>query len=208
MVKLGQLMQRSEPREGLDEEEVSASAAGIVCITTLQSHLDSTVWSSLLAAAAAADWATCVKVVGSTFGISPASASTLEALRRAAAADRSTWRCPMSWWVDPRVGDECWAQRSPREQWVSLASFLSHVIGRLKHVADEWAGDSRARQRMAVVLCRGGYVQEALGVSRSDWSLAVTDVLMTSSCAPAPSARSRGATAGRGASSSKYSRKA
>lgn len=84
----------------------------------------------------------------------------------------------MSWWVDPRVGDECWAQRSPREQWVSLASFLSHVIGRLKHVADEWAGDSRARQRMAVVLCRGGYVQEALGVSRSDWSLAVTDVLM------------------------------
>lgn len=180
-VELSRQLRRRERGNGaVSEAELSASEAGLLCISVLRSYLDPAEWCALMTAADRGDWATCVAMVSGTFAVSADASPQGQAglrpwLRRAVSAEPGL---PHSWWIDPRVGDKWWAARSPREQWVELASFLTHVLRRLQDVAEEWADDSRAQLGMGMALCREGYVQEALMISTSDLSLALTDVLV------------------------------
>lgn len=131
-----------------------------------------------MAAVEMADWTTCVEIISDLFAASADSVDALQAARLRRAVLSQEPGCLQSWWIDPRIGDEWWGWRPPLEQWVAIASFITHVVGRLKQVAGEWSEDSRAHLGMSMALCRAGYVQEALMVSKSELSLALMDVLV------------------------------
>jgi len=169
---------RPSAGHGSHHHQLHGRAAGILCVSALQSFLDPAEWSSLVAAVELADWATCVEIITDIFAVSADGADALEIGRLRRAVLSKEPGCPQSWWIDPRIDDERWGRCPPLEQWVAMASFITHVVGRLKHVAGEWANDSRAQLGMSMALCREGYMQEALMVSTPDLSLALTDVLI------------------------------